>query len=215
MDNIPDELPADVIPPFEMGDGDENAKVYISFFKARDYTSGPKCYVTVKNCTDYSQYQKGLIEKMENADARYKQTHEGEYAADDYYPVFEAGLLSPIVITADCALFGRAAGDNLADLFIVKESDDTNYLRSYGDFAVLAYLPEAFPMRLDEFLRPGVLIPKTLFISVPFKTETAVQFHLSMHVETVSYAHMATVKSKGFMPTEPTRNLFFDFTIEP
>lgn len=225
MDNVSDLLPASV---FKRGDDtalagskdDWVVRIWIGNLSNSD----PKFYLASGSELEkqYNEsFQNVLFEKRDAADKRYQESalHGGDMEKEEaILPILNAGVVSSPVITADCALFGREAGENLADFFEVDGSYvQIKYLRRYEDFTIFAYLPEVLPLSLDKFLCSGTLLPESFAISIPSIFEGAplspVNFHLSLAVETISCAQFALNHDDGFVPTDKYRTLFTDFTL--
>lgn len=83
----------------------------------------------------------------------------GAYGTGPYYHEF--GIAAPIAFTATSDLFGRKAGDNLADLLVLKEEFTPKgnlwVICSYPDFSAKSVAEEGLP--LNDYFSPGNIVP--------------------------------------------------------
>jgi hypothetical protein len=135
-----------------------------------------------------------------------------------------AKVTSDIVITADCELYGRPAGTNLADKFLIpyfpKELySDEQYLVSYDEPAIIADLfqEDSAPMALTDYFFPGVMVHRGFWLQpadVYEEDPEIIHFHLEYDAWTDLFEPYADYVTEGFVQKGPNRHLYADFEVE-
>lgn len=176
--------------------------------------------VRVSKEEDFSVHNSNkMISKMEN---EYRKQIK-PYSVPTNVPLTTAKISSNIVITADCDLFGRPAGVNLADKFIVPYfpkdgSYDEHFLMLYDEHEILAdlFAEDSAPMKLTDYFAPGVMVHRGFWLkpSEPFEENPeSIQFHIEYDAQTELLAPYADHIGPKYVSKGAERHLYSDFVI--
>ena len=135
-----------------------------------------------------------------------------------------AKVTSDIIITADCELYGRPAGTNLADKFIIpyfpkEKYRDEQYLVSYDEHTILADLFEedSAPMALTDYFFQGVMVHRGFWLQPAEVFEEDVEtihFHIEYEAWTDLFEPYADFVRNGFVQKGSDRHLYADFDLD-
>lgn len=135
-----------------------------------------------------------------------------------------AKVTSDITITADCELYGRPVGTNLADKFLIpyfpkEKYRDEQYLVSYDEPAIIADLfqEDSAPMALTDYFFPGVMVHRGFWLQpaeVYEEDPEIIHFHLEYDAWTELFEPYADVVRSDFVQKGSDRHLYADFEVE-
>lgn len=135
-----------------------------------------------------------------------------------------AKMTSDIVITADCQLFGRPAGENLADKFQIPffpkhAGKNEHYLIAYDQRTILKDLFDSsiIPVSLEEYCANGVMIHRSFWLKpseVHDESPERVSFHIEFNAWTDLFVSYAVQVDDKYIPKGHDRKLYADFTVD-
>ncbi|MBO4466962.1 MAG: hypothetical protein J5745_02505 [Bacteroidales bacterium] len=135
-----------------------------------------------------------------------------------------AKVTSDIIITADCELYGRPAGTNLADKFLIpyfpkEKYSDEQHLVSYDEHTILADLFEedSAPMALTDYFFPGVMVHRGFWLrpaEVYEEDPEIIHFHVEYDAWTDLFEPYADFVGSGFVQKGSDRHLYADFVVD-
>ena len=135
-----------------------------------------------------------------------------------------AKVTSDFVITADCQLYGRPPGSNLADKFCIpyfpkEKNRDEEYLVSYDEPAVIAKLfyENLAPMPLTDYFFAGVMVHRGFWLQPAEMHEEnpeTINFHIEYDAWTDTFEPYADNVRPGYVSKGSDRHLFADFEVD-
>ena len=135
-----------------------------------------------------------------------------------------AKVSSDVVITADCQLYGRMPGMNLADKFQIpyfpkERRHDEHYLVAYDEPAILAdlYDDASAPMKLTDYFFPGVMVHRGFWLQ-PAETypenPEKITFHIEYDALTELFEGYAKTIGPDYVSKGTSRHIYAVFEVD-
>lgn len=134
-----------------------------------------------------------------------------------------AMVTSDIIITADCQLYGRQAGTNLADKFCIpyfpKGQSNEQYLVSYEEPYIIADLfdEDIVPMALTDYFFSGVMVHRAFWLQpseIHEENPEIIHFHVEYNAWTELFEPYADMVRPDYVSKGADRHLFADFEVD-